>query len=305
MNKNDKRCFMLTFKKIELEDIQTLKAYFSAYPARQCDRSCGATVMWRNYFENKYAIIDGTIILSSNFKNGLCFTFPIGRNIEAGLDAIEEYCNTHNIPMVLCSVNKKELPVLLKRYSYCVVDADRDWFDYLYEKDALLNLVGRKYGTPRNHINKFKKLYPDWTFEKIDSSNIPQLIDFTHGFTFNSDEKDEGAFDELKMCIEVLENYDAYGMLGGVLKVNGKIVGYSMGEIIGDTLFCHVEKADIFYGGAYQMLTNQYLRMYAAGDEIKFVNREEDCGDPGLRKSKLSYNPIELLEKSTVTVKKG
>lgn len=295
---------MLSFKKIELEDIPALKAYFGAYPSRQCDRSCGATVMWRDYFENKYAVIDGTLILSSNFKNGMCFTFPIGRNIEAGLEAIEEYCKANNIPMVLCSVNKNELPVLFKRYSYCVVDADRDWFDYLYEKDAILNLVGRKYSTPRNHINKFRKLYGNWSFETINQTNIPDLIEFSRNFTFNS-EKDSSALDELKMCIEVLENYEIYGMLGGVLKVDGKIVGYSIGEITGDTLFCHIEKADISYAGAYQMLTNQFLRMYASGDEIKFVNREEDCGDAGLRKSKLSYNPIELLEKSTVTVKKG
>ncbi len=295
---------MLSFKKIEFEDIPTLKAYFGAYPARQCDRSCGATVMWRNYFDNKFAIVDGTIVLSANFKNGLCFTFPIGRNINAGLEAIEEYCEANNMPIVFSSINKNELPVLLKRYSYCVVDADRDWFDYLYEKDALLNLAGRKYATPRNHINKFKKLYNNWTFEAIDKINIPELIKFTEKFTFNS-EKDTSAHDELKMCVEVLENYDLYGMLGGVLKVDGKTVGYSIGEIVGDTLFCHIEKADISYSGAYQMLTNQYLRMYTSGDEVKFVNREEDCGDTGLRKSKLSYNPIELLEKSTVMVKKG
>ena len=96
-----------------------------------------------------------------------------------------------------------------------------------------------------------------------------------------------------------------YGMLGGVLRVNGKIIAYSIGEITGDTLFCHVEKADISYHGAYQMLTNQFLRKYADNDEVKFVNREEDCGDEGLRRSKLSYNPVELLVKNTVYIKRG
>ena len=102
--------------------------------------------------------------------------------------------------------------------------------------------------------------------------------------------------------MEVLENYELYGLLGGALRVDGRIIGYSIGEIIGDTLFCHIEKADFSYNGAYQMLTNQFLKMYAQSDEVKFVNREEDCGDPGLRKSKLSYNPVELLEKNTVTI---
>jgi len=294
---------MLEFKKIKMEDIPTLKAYYSAYPARQCDRSAGATVMWRDYFENRYAIIDGTIIFSSKFKDELCFTYPIGRNIDDALDETEKYCKEINSPMILCSVNAKELEHLKTKYSDLSADADRDWFDYLYEKESLLNLIGRKYSTPRNHINKFRKLYADWSFEIINDSNIHELIEFTNNFTFNS-QKDESANLELEMCREVLENYNTYGMLGGLLRVDGKVIGYSIGEIIGDTLFCHIEKADISYAGAYQMLTNQYLRMFASDDAVKYVNREEDCGDEGLRKSKLSYHPVELIEKNVVIIRK-
>ena len=168
----------------------------------------------------------------------------------------------------------------------------------------MLNLSGRKYGTPRNHINKFKKLYTDWSFEPISADNIPELIEFTKNFTFGAD-KDESAMLELQMCMEVLEKYDSYAMLGGALRVGGKIIAYSIGEIVGDTIFSHIEKADISYAGAYQMLTNQFLRMYAEGDDIKYVNREEDCGDEGLRKSKLSYHPVELIEKNTVYIERN
>ena len=100
----------------------------------------------------------------------------------------------------------------------------------------------------------------------------------------------------------MLENYKKYNMLGGVLRVNGKIIGYSIGEIIGDTLFDHIEKADISYHGAYQMLTNSFLKEFAADESVKYVNREEDCGDEGLRKSKLSYHPVELIEKNTIII---
>ncbi|MBQ2847892.1 MAG: DUF2156 domain-containing protein [Clostridia bacterium] len=288
---------MISLKKIELEDIKILKAYFNAYPERQCDRSAGATAMWRDYFDNGYAIIDGTLILSSDSR----FIFPIGRNVENALDEIEKYCKEKNTSMILCTVNKKELTKLNEKYSDLEANADRDWFDYLYDKESLLTLSGRKYSTPRNHINKFKKLYLNWNFEPINENNISELIEFTNNFTFNS-EKDDRANQELQMCIEVLENYKIYDMLGGILRVDEKIVGYSIGEIVGDTLFCHIEKADISYHGAYQMLTNQFLQMYASNDDIKFVNREEDCGDEGLRKSKMSYHPIELIEKNTVKI---
>lgn len=295
---------MLNFKKIEKEDYPVLKAYFNNYPARQCDRSVGTIIMWHEYYRNYYAVTDGTLILLSKFKNINCFSFPIGKNIQGGLDAIDEYCESKNIPCVMCSVNKDELPVLFKRYSYCVVEPDRDMFDYIYDKESLMNLSGKKYSTPRNHINKFLKLYGNFEFLPISKENVSEIIDFTKNFSFNSD-KDDIADYELRKCIDVLKNYEEYGMLGGVLKVDGKVIGYSIGEIIGDTLICHIEKADISYHGAYQMVTNQFLKMYASCDEIKFINREDDSGDEGLRKAKLSYRPIELLEKNTVYLKKG
>lgn len=295
---------MLKFKKIEKEDYPILKAYFNNYPARQCDRSAGTIIMWHEYYNNHYAVTDGTLILLSKFKNKNCFSFPIGKNIQDGLDAIDEYCEANEIPCIMCSVNKSELPLLFKRYSYCVVEPDRDMFDYIYDKNSLMNLSGKKYSTPRNHINKFLKLYGNFEFLPITKELIPEIISFTENFSFNS-EKDDIADYELKKCIDVLNNYEEYGLLGGVLKVSGKVIGYSIGEIIGDTLICHIEKADISYHGAYQMVTNQFLKMYATDDEIKYVNREDDSGDEGLRKAKLSYRPIELLEKNTVYLKKG
>ena len=99
----------------------------------------------------------------------------------------------------------------------------------------------------------------------------------------------------------MLDNYQTYDLLGGVLLVDGQIAGFSLGEIIGDTLFIHIEKADRDYEGCYQMLVAQFAQHFA-GEGVAFLNREDDTGDPGLRTSKLSYRPVALLEKYTVTV---
>lgn len=288
---------MLNFKKIELEDIPVLKAFFDAYPNRQCDRTAGAIAMWRDVYYNYYAVTDGTIILSSKPENEYSFSYPIGKNPDAATGTLENFCREHMLPMRFFGISNDEKDRLLELYPDSEFHSDRDHSDYLYDKTAILTLVGKKYSTQRNHINKFKKLYDNWDFEKITEANIPEIIEFTKGFSFNSSKEGSSAEKELELCCEVLENYSAFGMFGGALRINGKIAGYSIGEIIGDTLFCHIEKADISYHGAYQMVTNQFLQMYAQGDEVKLVNREDDCGDEGLRKSKLSYNPVELLEK--------
>ena len=84
--------------------------------------------------------------------------------------------------------------------------------------------------------------------------------------------------------------------------MDGTIVAMAMGEVIGDTLFVHVEKARRDYPGAHQMIVREFARAHTGG-EVQFINREDDSGDPGLRTSKLSYQPVELLDKATVKVK--
>ena len=87
-----------------------------------------------------------------------------------------------------------------------------------------------------------------------------------------------------------------------MLKANGKVVGFSCGEIVGDTLIIHVEKADTDFSGAYQMLVNEYAKRFVT-EGVAYINREEDTGDEGIRQSKESYHPLRLLEKYLVTVK--
>ena len=100
---------------------------------------------------------------------------------------------------------------------------------------------------------------------------------------------------------EVLENFGAYGFKGEALRVGGKIVGFFLCEAIYDTLIVHVEKCERSITGAYQMLAKEAAAKYCVG-KLKYVNREDDSGDEGLRKSKLSYHPAFMGEKYTVTV---
>ena len=104
-----------------------------------------------------------------------------------------------------------------------------------------------------------------------------------------------------RKILEILDNYDLYGMCGGVLKVDGKIIGMSIAETLGDTLFIHIEKCLREYEGSYPMLVRCFAGEYVK-ENIKFINREEDDGDVGLRTSKQSYHPVALLKKYTVRI---
>ena len=98
-----------------------------------------------------------------------------------------------------------------------------------------------------------------------------------------------------------LNNYGSLNLKGGILRVDGQIVGYTIGEALNsDTIVVHVEKAFQEFRGAYQFINREFIKKIAPG--FQYVNREDDIGDEGLRKAKESYYPIFMLEKFTATL---
>ena len=294
----------LEFTKLELEHIPLIRPFFLQQNRRICDCTVGSTLMWRNYFDNCFAIVDDTLIFRSRYLDGqFAFTVPIGKHPEQLLELLEEYCREQGIPLEFCTVTPNDLELLRSRWSNLTVEENRDWYDYLYESRDIVEFAGRKYAAQRNHIHRFERDCPDWSFERMTADHVEEVRSFYRGFLQERTKEGETAQAEVGEIFEVLDHFDEYAFLGGILRVEGKIVGISMGEIVRDTLYVHIEKADVQYSGVYQKLVNCFAREFVT-DEVRYINREEDVGDPGLRKSKLSYNPITLQEKYTVRVER-
>lgn len=98
------------------------------------------------------------------------------------------------------------------------------------------------------------------------------------------------------MSENALRKREFLGLKGGLLRANGEVVAFALGEQINeDTLVVHIEKAFSEVPGAYAVINQQFLIHESGG--LKYVNREDDVGEPGLRKAKLSYHPEFLVEK--------
>ena len=190
---------------------------------------------------------------------------------------------------------------MLQFFPGSTAEPDRDSFDYLYRAEDLMYFKGKRFSGQRNHVNKFLKTYGNWSFRAIAKADVPALHAFLDRYLAGHDKVSAAFHEDIAKTREVLDHLDLYDMLGGMLLVDGEIAGFSLGEVVGDTLFVHIEKADREVQGAYQMLVAQYTQHYAGG-EVAFVNREDDTGDEGLRTSKLSYHPVALMEKYLVTV---
>ena len=163
----------------------------------------------------------------------------------------------------------------------------------------LSTFKGKKFNGQRNHINKFKSLHPDYSFVEITKDNLNDIKEFFKKFT-DLREMNGTETEESQKVLEVLDNFEIYKLTGYALKVGENIVAFSMGEVIGDVLFVHIEKADISYRGAYQMTVKEFASRFE--NMATLINREDDSGDMGLRTSKLSYQPCEILDKYTVEI---
>jgi hypothetical protein len=298
----------LNFVLLDAASASVISPYFDARADRFCDRTVGINYMWRKPFNAHYAIVDECLILRVEYGvKGIHFTYPLGAHPDRALTKLDAYCRDNELPLQFASVSEEEIQALKKRYTAVTVSANRDFFDYLYQYDDLATFAGRRYSAQRNHINRFIKQWPNWAYRPLTREDVPAVQAFLQEYIARktaSEPLSRSEQIELSGCADLLETMHDFGMSGGILTVDHAIVAFSIGEALSDTLYVHCEKGDTRYPGVYQLM----VREFAAHNDsptLRFINREDDSGDAGLRQSKLAYRPCALLEKSIVIVHDG
>ncbi len=274
---------LLDIKPVTLSALPTLREAFSHYGGRLCDISAGNALFWRDYYDISYLEIGASAALSYGENR---FSLPYGTQKDALSALLEAYPDA-----AFVNLTREEAEGL---DGYRIESAGRDFCDYLYDAEALITLKGKKFAGQRNHINKFKSLYPDARFCELD---VPLAREFCRDYFENFGKKTAVSDYEYAALLHQIDNWDAYGQVGGMLVCEGKAIALSVGEVVGDTLIVHTEKADIRFAGAYPMMVQSFAAAF--GQSVRYINREEDLGIEGLRTSKLSYHPVALLEKFT------
>jgi hypothetical protein len=230
--------------------------------------------------------------------------FPIGTgDIKEVIQLLEEDSFLHGNPLCMMGLSTEvltELDTLFPEQFRWF--PERDYFDYIYYREDLVELKGKKYQSKRNHINKFKKEY-EYEFVPITKDIVPLCLTMAEKWCKENDCKDnESLLNEKRSMKDALEHLDELGGMGGALFVGRQIVAFTYGSPINhDTYGVHVEKADTHIDGAYSIINQSFASMIP--EQYTYINREEDLGIEGLRKAKMSYNPIFLLKKH-VAVKK-
>lgn len=179
---------------------------------------------------------------------------------------------------------------------------ERGHWDYVYSVQELIDLKGNRFHKKKNLLNQFVKKY-EYTYMPFQPELIGQAMAMQESWCAWRDcESSDVLAAENQAIFRVLENWEQLrGTLGGAIMVDGTMVAYTVAEALTpQSVVIHFEKGDTRFKGVYQAI-NQMFLAHSARDFVT-VNREQDLNDEGLRKSKLSYNPTELLRKSRVTI---
>ena len=167
-----------------------------------------------------------------------------------------------------------------------------------------MRLRGKKYSGQRNHIHKFERLYGEPEIRFIRPDDRPLIDRMLDRYAAEHSDADTMELFELQQTRRLLDAYENLHLHAACIIADGQIAAFSIGEIIGDMLVIHVEKALRQYEGIYPTMFNGFVRLLADTiDEVpQWINREDDSGDPGLRMSKMQYHPIRMVDKYVVHV---
>ncbi len=289
---------MIQFKKITLEDKAWITQKMKEDDRRGCEFSFGNNFIWRDIYQVEVAELYGCCVIKFDAEGDDCLAFPIGngdkrRVLETLIEDAAEKKQILQFDSIL-----SEDRVLLEEWfpGKFQFQEERDGFDYIYSVEKLSTLAGKKLHGKRNHINRFME-NSNWTYEPMTEENKNDCLKMNENWCDRKACKwNKSMEDEFCAVRESVEHFSELGFVGGVLRVDGEIVAFTIGEPLNsDTFVVHIEKAFPDIQGAYPMVNQQFVQHEC--QNFQYVNREDDTGAEGLRKAKLSYYPDILLEK--------
>ena len=289
---------MIEFKSLSFSDREWVTLRLLEDDRQACEYSFANNFLWSDIYGVKMAKEQGCLIFRFQDEDRYCYTIPIGAgNRKGALDALLAMAQANHQELVLGTLVQSDLVWLEQNYpNRYTVETNRDDYDYVYTTEKLSTLSGRKLHGKRNHIARFKDdnnwLYRDMMPE--DAGECMRLLDIWK--EAESENWNEEMENELHINRIALRNLAELVLDGGMLYKGGRLVAFSIGEPLNsNTYVVHIEKALASVQGAYPMINQQFVLHHC--QDYAYVNREEDTGDEGLRKAKLSYQPELLVEK--------
>ena len=290
------------FQELRLEDRDLITGFLLRYPPEISELTFTNLFMWNHKNRFAWRVLDETLYLLAAPKAGAApYLFPpAGPRLKVQeISRLLQEMKDAGAPGRIERVPARTAEQLAAELPGVTVQPDRDNFDYVYSREALASLAGRKFSRKRNHIKHFTGAH-EWTYVTCNPSMVRQCLDLQeHWCALRRCEEFPNTAAEHRAIEIALHHAEALRFSGAAIAVAGKIQAFTLGELLNpDTAVIHVEKANPEMDGLYPAMTHEYVKNAWAG--VAWINREQDVGEPGLRQAKESFFPDHLVEKYSV-----
>ena len=286
------------FRSVCLSDKEYLDEAFRAFQPEISELTFTNLFMFRHVHDYQLSERRGSIIIfAKSYSDEPYFMPPIGgADIPLTLEDLLEFLRKAGEKPVIELVCKGFIDKYIAGNDKYSFELDEDDSDYLYKTRDLVELAGRKYHDKKNLLNRFVRTYRH-EYRTLTDDMVPDAKDLVHRWCQEKCSCDiPSTFGETEATLLALDYFDQLSIKGGAVFVDGKLEAIALGEELNeDTAVVHVEKANSEYAGLYQYISSRFLAHEFP--HFKYVNREQDLGEPNLRKSKQSYNPVRMIEK--------
>jgi len=287
------------FKAIGIEDRDLIDSIFREYGPKTSELNFTNLFIWRSHFGFEWSLYrDWLLVVGANSGNGVQALPPIGppSRVDVTRMLLRWMRDERNIPEPRIDRADARLASELEGSGGFVVEPVRDHFDYVYLAEDLIALSGKAYRAKRNHLNYLLRSYA-MVYEPITEAHVDACLGLAETWcTLRRCEDDLNLLGEWDATREALSHLGRLQIKGGVILINGKVEAFTLGERLNEeTAVVHIEKANTEIRGLYAAINQQFCEKQWS--DTRFINREQDLGEPGLREAKLSYNPYHLDEK--------
>ncbi len=298
----------LNFKPVEAEDLEKLNPFFCKRPNKTCDSVFLDSFIWREYYNVRYAVSDDKAILwlmDLDGKTGSAMPICSEEDLEYYFWKLVEYFNTElKAPLYINLADEEAVEQLgLKNMpDKFKITEQVDLKDYLYDGNAMRTLSGKKLHKKKNHLNAFKRAYEGrYEYRRLCCSDRGDVWKFLDCWREEKGEEVEEHLDyEVRGIHEILKNCSLLNVRMSGVYIDGHLEAFTIGSYnpLEQMAVIHIEKANPEIRGLYQFINQQFL--IEEFPDAVLINREDDLGLEGLRKAKLSYNPIDYARKYQV-----
>lgn len=282
---------MKDFKDFKIKDREFLENFFLNHnDHRLCEFNFSNLYGWGEIYQIVWKDYDGRILMYNGLEDVIYF--PVGNELDPShivqiSDRIMDNGKSGSYMFVPEYYVKKYEKYLKKDFELIY---DENNFDYIYSAEKLAFLPGRKLSKKRNLISQFERNFPDYKTEFLRKQDSEECLELANKWCQERICDVLGFSQEMSAIGRIFDRFDDLPVEGIVVKIEEKIKAFSIfSRLYKDCYDTHFEKFDTSIKGLAQIINRETAKYL--NEKCEYINREQDMGIDGLRKSKRSYFP--------------